>query len=369
MSYVFLLILLFPVKLLRKLFRKDTEKNLVIQTAKIGDFINATPLLAYLQKSDVLISRSVGALAKHDDTIEQIFFIEQHKRNLWHKLCFACRIMNRYDNVYLLQPNSVNLFFASVCNAKNKQFLSTYTRRWYHGIFYATADGIVEHGKKTLSVTNYLKLADRSLTWQDAPKHATRPLYKPAVYPEILDKPDVIRIGISIAAGNKAKTVPPIIWKRIVDRLADLPCEFYVFGAPNEQAWLDDVTRVYGEIPNFINLIGQIPLEELPWAISKMDCYIASDSGNIYVADAVNVPIVMLFGPCCHYEQRPLGDVMLIGNDDNICSYVFETRYYFSQDREELFGVTESALNKLHQFISSFPKNRSLVDAINAQGN
>jgi hypothetical protein len=60
MSYVFLLILLFPVKLIRKLFRKDTGKNLVIQTAKIGDFINATPLLAYLQKSDVLISRSVA---------------------------------------------------------------------------------------------------------------------------------------------------------------------------------------------------------------------------------------------------------------------------------------------------------------------
>ena len=49
MSYVFLLILLFPVKLIRKLFRKDTGKNLVIQTAKIGDFIHATPLLAWLQ--------------------------------------------------------------------------------------------------------------------------------------------------------------------------------------------------------------------------------------------------------------------------------------------------------------------------------
>lgn len=113
--------------------------------------------------------------------------------------------MNRYDNVYLLQPNSVNLFFASVCNAKNKQFLSTYTRRWYHGIFYATADGTVEHGKKTLSVTNYLRLADRALSWQDSPKHATKPLFKPATYPAILDKPGVIRIGISVAAGNKAK--------------------------------------------------------------------------------------------------------------------------------------------------------------------
>lgn len=82
--------------------------------------------------------------------------------------------------------------------------------------------------------------------------------------PAILDKHGVIRIGISIAAGNKAKTVPPVIWKRIVDQLADLPCEFYVFGAPNEQSWMDDITRLYGDIPNFTNLIGKISLEELP---------------------------------------------------------------------------------------------------------
>jgi ADP-heptose:LPS heptosyltransferase len=205
MSYVFLLILLFPVKLIRKLLRKETGKNLVIQTAKIGDFVNATPLLAWLQKSDVLISRSVGALAKHDETVEEIYFIEQHKRNLWRKLCFACRIMNRYDNVYLLQPNSVNLFFASVCNAKNKQFLSTYTRRWYHGIFYSTADGTVDHGRKTLTVTNYLKLADRALTWQDSPKHATKPLFKPATYPAILDKPGASALASVSPPGIKLK--------------------------------------------------------------------------------------------------------------------------------------------------------------------
>lgn len=252
---------------------------------------------------------------------------------------------------------------------KTNNFLSIYTRRWYHGIFYLAADGTVEHGKKTLSVTNYLKLADRSLTWQDSPKHATKPLFKPTTWPAILDKPGVIRIGISIAAGNKAKTVPPVIWKRIVDQLADLPCEFYVFGAPNEQSWMDDITRLYGDIPNFINLIGKISLEELPWAISKMDCYIASDSGNVYIADAVGVPVVLLFGPCCHYEQRPLGNVMLIGNDDNICSYVFETRYYFPQEREALFSVTDSALHDLQQFIRTLPKARSLASATDAQGN
>lgn len=369
MSYIFLLILLLPVKIIGKLSRKKTGRNLVIQTAKIGDFINVTPLLAYLQKSDVLMSRSVSMLAQHDETIETAFFIEQRKRNLWQKLSFACHIMNRYDNVYLLQPNSANLFFAAICNASNKQFLSTYARKWYHGIFYATADGIVDHGKKTLSVTNYLQLADRSLSWEMSPKHATKPLFRPAVYPEILDKPGVIRIGISISAGNKAKTVPPVIWKRIVDCLATLPCVFYVFGTPNEQSWMDDITAAYGNFPNFVNMIGKVSLEELPWAISKMDCYIASDSGNIYIADAVNVPVVMLFGPCCHYEQRPLGKTLLIGDDKNICSYVFETQYYFSQDREELFAVTDTSLEQIEQFIRELPKASALLNVRDAQGN
>ncbi|MGY5954807.1 glycosyltransferase family 9 protein [Kosakonia sp. BK9b] len=369
MSYVFLLILLLPVKLIGKLFRKNTGKNLVIQTAKIGDFINATPLLGWLQKSDVLVSRSVSALVKHDDTIDQAFYIEQQKRNLWRKLCFACYIMNRYDNVYLLQPTSCNLFFAAVCNANNKQFLSIYTRRWYHGIFYATADGTVNHERRTLSVTNYLRLANRTLTWQDAPKHATKPLFKPSVYPGILDKPDVIRIGISISAGNKAKTIPPVIWKTLFDSLASLPCTFYVFGAPNEQPWMDDIIRSYGEMPNLVNMIGKVSLVELPWAIAKMDCYIASDSGNVYIADAVGVPVILLFGPCCHYEQRPLGNVLLIGNDANISSYVFETRYYFTQPREALFAVSDDDIAAIKHFITELPKTHSLLHSSAVQGN
>jgi ADP-heptose:LPS heptosyltransferase len=71
----------------------------------------------------------------------------------------------------------------------------------------------------------------------------------------------VIRIGISIAAGNKAKTVPPSIWKRIADHLADLPCEFYVFGAPDEQSWMDDITRAYGEIPNLLISLAKYRLK------------------------------------------------------------------------------------------------------------
>ncbi|ELY7392744.1 glycosyltransferase family 9 protein [Cronobacter universalis] len=353
MSYILLFVIFLPAKLIGKLFRKPTGRNLVIQTAKIGDFVNATPLLAYLGKSDMLISRAVAPLASHDDTIERFYLIEPNKRSLWTKLRFAFILMNRYDNVYLLHPNSTNLFFAAICNAPNKQFLSIYTRRWYHRLFYAAATGVVKHTKTTLSVTNYLKLADRSLDWKDAPKHATHPLYCPSHYPPLFNERKSLKIGLSISAGNKAKTVPPAIWKRIFTHLSDLPCTYYVFGSSNEQPWLDDLLRETGEMPNMINMIGKLNLEDVPWALSRMDAYIASDSGNVYIADAVGVPVVLLFGPCCHYEQRPLGKTLLVGDDANICSYVFETRYYFNKDREELFAVSEKDLEAIYNFISS----------------
>ncbi|MFY7190028.1 hypothetical protein ACOTY6_17970, partial [Enterobacter cloacae complex sp. SHL014] len=49
--------------------------------------------------------------------------------------------------------------------------------------------------------------------------------------------------------------------------------------------------------------------------------------------------------------------------------YVFETRYYFPQEREALFSVTDSALHDLQQFIRTLPKARSLASATDAQGN
>lgn len=351
MSYLFLFILLLPFKLIGKLFYKKTGRNLMIQTAKIGDFVNVTPLLAHLKHSDVLISKAVLPLAQHDETIETIFLIEEHKKSLWGKFRLAFRLMNRYENVYLLQPNSTNLFFAAACNAANKQFLSIYTRRWYHAPFYLTADGVVEHGKYTLSVDNYLKLADRNLTWQDSPKHATKPLRVPDSYPEMLDRQNVIKIGLSISAGNKAKTIPPVIWQRVFEALKDLPCVYYIFGSINEQVWLDDLVKLTGERTDFVNMIGSVKLEDLPHAISKMDFYIASDSGNIYIADAVGVPIILIYGPCCVKEQRPLGDVLLIGDDANTNSFVFETRYYFDKSREELFALSDQSLREIHSFI------------------
>jgi len=226
MSYVIIFILLWPFKMLMKPFHQGKGRNLVIQTAKIGDFVNITPLLKHLKKSDVLISKTVLPLAGRDTTIESIFLIEEHKKSLFSKIRLAFRLLNRYDNVYLLQPNSINAFYAAFCNAKHKAFLETYVRKWYHRIFFATANVVRQHGKYDLALENYLKLADPALTADSYHSHATLPLWIPKTHYPVLDKTGEIKIGISISAGNRAKTIPREIWQQIIQNLSNLDCQF-----------------------------------------------------------------------------------------------------------------------------------------------
>jgi len=361
MSYVILFILLLPIKFALKPFHKHTGRNLVIQTAKIGDFVNITPLLSYLGKSDALLSRSVKALACHDDTLADLFFIEEHKGGFLKKIRLAFTLMNRYSNVYLLHPNSTNLFYAAVCNATNKQFLSIYTRKWYHGIFYLTATDCLEHRRDTLTLESYLKLADRTLTWQKVPKHATHPLWQPTRTLPIAATPGKIKIGISISAGNQAKTIPAAVWAQILTALRPLPCVFYIFGPQNENQYLDEFYHEIGKIDHTVSLVGQLKLEEVPYAISKMDCYIASDSGNVYIADAQRVPVVCLAGPCCLSEQRPLGQTLILAPADIApTSYIFSAPYRFEDSPLRLFALTAADCRDIFNFVAKLiPKEKS----------
>lgn len=355
MSYVIIFILLWPFKMLMKPFHRRTGRNLVIQTAKIGDFVNITPLLKHLKKSDVLISKTVLPLAERDTTIESIYLIEEHKKSLFSKIRLAFRLLNRYDSVYLLQPNSINAFYAAFCNAPKKAFLETYVRKWYHRIFFMTASVVRQHGKYDLALENYLKLADPALDATRYHSHATLPLWIPQKHYPALDKSSEIKIGISISAGNSAKTIPREIWQQIIQSLSDLNCQFLVFGPANEQPYLDALLEILSdeEKSRVISLIGQMPLEDVPFALGQLNAYIASDSGNAYIADSQKTPIICFTGPCCKEEQRPLGKALFIEPDNfKPASFVFETRTRFSLTPEQLFALNDHKLKAIHAFIA-----------------
>ncbi|WP_235375450.1 glycosyltransferase family 9 protein [Candidatus Pantoea carbekii] len=347
-------LLLFPFQKIFNLFKKTTGKNLIIQTAKIGDFINVTPMLHALGHSDIIMSKIIEPLVLHDDKILHYYIIEEVKNNFFKKMILLFKIMNQYDNVYLVQPNTINLFLASLCNAPNKQFLKTYINKIHHKLFYSSATGIVIHTKTDLTINSYLKLINRNFRYTDFPKHATSPLHFPTVPPDVLSVQfKGIKIGISISAGNKAKTIPASTWFQLIDSLSCLSYNFYIFGVSEDQNYLDDLLKLTGNQSNLISLIGQLSLEDVPWAISKMDFYISSDSGNAYIADAQKIPIIMFYGCCEIQEQRPLHNVLLIDplNDIPASTFVFDTCFKFAQPAECLFGLNKNNILQIKTFI------------------
>ena len=87
-----------------------------------------------------------------------------------------------------------------------------------------------------------------------------------------------------------------------------------------------------------------------------MDMYIASDSGNIYIADAVNVPVVCLAGPCDLSEQHPTYAPLILTPEDKSLvpeSYIFSAPYKFKHSAEELFSLSPKQLSQIRSFVIS----------------
>ena len=413
MIYFIIYLLLYPYLFaMKKLkFKGEKGKILLIQTAKIGDYANSTVIFEKLGKFDVLIDEINLAFAKHDPRIEKIFTINDVKRKKASKLGLALELFSRgYDSVYVLMPNSLNLFLARCTLAKNIVAVHHYAAS---SDFALLALGMkkVPHTLQDLTLLTYLKtLGESSLKYE---KCLQKPLFIPQ---ENLIKSGKFKIGVSLSAGNKMKTPPKKTWEKIFEVFAKFDCEVYIFGVGEEAAMLknllaenadekqaenpsdrqictdlagSDTSKIYGGPENandeqpkaqicsengiiggsnlssqicdtyvkkfgenelkIISLIGQIKLEELPFCLSQMQLYASSDTGNYYVADSVRTPTICLMGPCFASEQRGVADSLVINSHLPPVSSVFKTMRGI--DASAFFELSEQNLADIEDFV------------------
>ena len=387
MIYFLFYIMLWPYLKITSYFKKASNKILLIQTAKIGDYANSAVIFEKLGKFDVLIDEINLAFAKHDRRIEKIFTINDVKRKKASKLGLALELFSRgYESIYVLMPNSLNLFLARCTLAKNIVAVHHYA---VSSDFALLALGMkkVPHTLQDLTLLTYLKTLDESELKYE--KCLQKPLFIPQ---ENLIKSGKFKIGVSLSAGNKMKTPPNHTWEKILEIFAKFDCEVYIFGVGEEAALLknllaqntdekrtenlnerqicadlasNDASKIYGDIKNatdenakaqicsengtcdesnlssqicdtyvkkfgenelkIISLIDKIKLEELPFYLSQMQLYASSDTGNYYVADSVRTPTICLMGPCFASEQRGVADSLVISSHLPPVSSVFKT--------------------------------------------
>ena len=391
-------------------FKGEKGKILLIQTAKIGDYANSAVIFEKLGKFDVLIDEINLAFAKHDRRIEKIFTINDVRRKKASKLGLALGLFSRgYESVYVLMPNSLNLFLARCTLAKNIVVVRHYA---VSSDFALLALGMkkVPHTLNDLTLLTYLKTLDESeLKYEKC-------LQKPLVVPqENLIKSGKFKIGVSLSAGNKMKTPPKKTWEKIFEIFAKFDCEVYIFGVGEEATLLknllaenadqkqaknpgdgqicadlaSDTSEIYGGLENandeqpkaqirsqngtgdgsnlssqicdtyvkkfgenelkIISLIDKIKLEELPFYLSQMQLYASSDTGNYYVADSVRTPTICLMGPCFASEQRGVADSLVISSHLPPVSSVFKT--VRGIDASAFFELSEQNLADIEAFI------------------
>ena len=410
MYFLFYLIL-WPYLKITTCFKKTSDKILLIQTAKIGDYANSTVIFDRLGKFDVLIDEINLAFAKHDSRIGKIFTINDVKRKKASKLGLALELFSRnYESVYVLMPNSLNLFLARCTLAKNIVAVHHYAAS---SDFALLSLGMkkVPHALQDLTLLTYLKtVGERELKYE---KYLQKPLFIPQ---ENLIKSGKFKIGVSLSAGNKMKTPPKHTWEKIFEIFAKFDCEVYIFGVGEEAALLknllaenadqkqaknpsdrqfcadlagSDTSEIYGGIENaneeqskaqicsqngtcdgsnlssqicdtyvkkfgenelkIISLIGKIKLEELPFYLSQMQLYASSDTGNYYVADSVHTPTICLMGPCFASEQRGVADSLVINSHLPPVSSVFKT--VRGIDASAFFELSEQNLADIEAFV------------------
>lgn len=412
MIYFLIYLLIYPYLFaMKKLkFKGEKSKILLIQTAKIGDYANSTVIFEKLGKFDALIDEINLAFAKHDSRIEKIFTINGVKRKKTSKIGLALELFSRgYESVYVLMPNSLNLFLARCTLAKNIVAVHHYAASSDFGLL-ALGMQKVPHTLQDLTLLTYLKtLGISELKYE---KCLQKPLFIPQ---ENLIKSGKFKIGVSLSAGNKMKTPPNHIWEKIFEILAKFDCEVYIFGVGEEATLLknllaenadtkraenlsrqqicadlaSDTSEIYGGIENangeqskaqicsengssgesnlssqicdtyvkkfgenelkIISLIDKIKLEELPFYLSQMQLYASSDTGNYYVADSVRTPTICLMGPCFASEQRGVADSLVINSNLPPVSSVFKTMRDI--DASAFFELSDQNLADIEAFV------------------
>ena len=353
MKYIVVAGFLWPLLRAIRFFRPCApDRVLLIQTAKIGDWVNSTPLVRRLAPVDVVCDPTIVPLVSRDAGVGR-YYVLPGRSSLRYKLRILRQLfLANYKQIFVLMPNMPNTFLARLACAAEVRTIDTYRSRllvrWLGFGFRR-----YRHGRSQLALDSYLRLVDHSSDAAVRQKHATLPLYVPD--DQLILREKKFRVGVSLSAGNALKTMPTAVWTRLFSLLKDYDCDIYIFGLDIERRYLDALKEGLpaGGLPTIVDCLGNIPLEALPWHIAQMHLYISTDTGNSYIADSQNVPVVNFSGPCCAAEQRPIGSRVLIIETEGLrpFSFVFETRYESDISPEVLYAISEGQWKVIREFI------------------
>jgi len=357
--WVFITYLLSPVLYLQIfLKRKKTSsdlKILIIQIGKIGDMICTTPLFREIKKKfpesrlDVIIIPRSQDILKNNPHINRTILITDYPRladkfKLINKLrkerydwALSLDIAGAFLNIlafWSLIPSRITMTYKHAGEIMQSLFIFSNFR-----LEYKRGTSVLEH---RLSLLKFMGIENPSEQKEvfftpDEEKKAADFLQSQG----ISNREKLI--GISVSAGIKETEWEVARFAELADRLTDeLGAEVVFIGSKSDQSRINQVQNLMKN--RTVDSSSHFALREVAALMKNFKLLISVDSGPVYIADALNVPIIDIMGPSDLKEQSPSGRSIIIKTADcGPCLFVFTgARSPFCKNRSFrcLSGVT-----------------------------
>lgn len=315
---------------------------LVIQTAKIGDFVATTPVFRALRErlphvGIVALLHPVNVpLARGLDSIDRIVELPPRGFRGWAGKRWLYEVLAEgYDGVLVLSPNLTNLvvpFWAGV-----PQRVAVLADRRQGSVRLAWP--FLTHGEAHRAGRLFRESALRALAGLGlGVDTALLALPNEAVCtdPGMAKRAATLAahqgpyIGLGLGAGNRMKALTPAQLRALAGMLLERTAGCLVLvGTEVDQAL---AAELVGALPagRVLDTTGSYALSELPALLAGLDCFVGVDSGATYIADALGVPVVDFMGPADAGDQRPIGARAVIVRSEEPCapcSHAFDAPY------------------------------------------
>lgn len=319
--------------------RTEPTRIAVIQTAKIGDMLCATPAITALRarypnaELTVLHAPVTRLIIEKHPAVDATCTLESNSwKGVSGKMKLARRLASgRYDLALCLSP-SLPLLLA-MCWAripKRLSLLPTWRTRSYRWIAPLLTDA-EWHQPGELVLESVRRLLGRHHVNMGMQKSMAEDVSGESVCAEIGLGADARAIGVAVSSANKLKELGLERLRAILAGLLErYPEPIVLLGGPEDRALASQLLEMLPDDTRLIDATGRFRLDQLPALMRRLKVFIGVDSGLTYLADTFHVPIVSVVGPTDPREQRPLGPAVRFVIERPPCypcAFVFKAPY------------------------------------------
>lgn len=286
---------------------------LIIKMSSLGDVIHALPSLYVLRRAmpEARITWAVhpafAALLPGKPWIDEIYYVDRKRIKDWSYLRTVRQDLHsrRFDLVIDLQMIAKSALIAALSGGKKK--IGYWDAREGSFLVSHPVKGPHQHGHIIEQLLDVMAALGCDTSRFEFPVH-------PHEEEKITVKQKLAAAGVSgryavIVPGTRGehKKWPVSCWGALAQMLAEKQIYTVISGAPSE-ADMGREIRALSPSPYTVDLTGQTSLLELAALDEMAALHISCDTGPLHIANAMQTPLIALFGPTLPDRSGPYGN-------------------------------------------------------------